>query len=118
LSAKDEVFQLRISDEDRRRMQLLAQRWGVSMAGAVRMLLRQAVSQAELDDLRRSEDDEEEADDLEGHSGPSGVNEQAEDDAWAAHADKILADVRRGKVKRLSEAEVDAKLLAAGLLDG
>lgn len=42
---------------------------------------------------------------------------EAEDDALAAHADKILAGVRSGKVRRVSEAEVDAKLIAAGLLD-
>jgi hypothetical protein len=46
---KDEVFQLRLSEDDRRRMELLAQRFGVSMAGVIRMLLRQAVSEEELE---------------------------------------------------------------------
>ncbi len=46
---KDEVFQLRLSEDDRRRMEFLSQRFGVSMAGVVRMLLRQAVTDEELE---------------------------------------------------------------------
>jgi antitoxin component of RelBE/YafQ-DinJ toxin-antitoxin module len=46
---KDEVFQLRVSEDDRRRMELLSRRFGVSMAGVIRMLLRQAVSEEELE---------------------------------------------------------------------
>ena len=46
---KDEVFQLRISEDDRRRMEILSQRFGVSMAGVIRMLLRQAVTDEEVE---------------------------------------------------------------------
>lgn len=41
-----------------------------------------------------------------------------EDDALAAHADRLLEKERAGEIKRVSEAEVDARLIAAGLLDG
>lgn len=41
-----------------------------------------------------------------------------EDEALAAHADRLLEGERNGKIKRVSEAELDARLIAAGLLDG
>jgi hypothetical protein len=53
---KDEVFQLRLSEDDRHRMELLSERFGVSMAGVIRMLLRQAVSEEELETVPRGKE--------------------------------------------------------------
>jgi antitoxin component of RelBE/YafQ-DinJ toxin-antitoxin module len=99
VNKKAEVFQFRISEDDRQRMEVLAQRNGVSMAGAIRMLLRQAVSEEELPDERPANEDEE------------------EDAALGRHASKIYAAVHSGKEKPVSLAEVKAELVAAGVLD-
>lgn len=99
---KDEVFQLRISEVDRKRMQMLAQRNGVSMAGVIRMLLRQAVSDEELRGLPPQESEE---------------REDEEDAALGRHASKIYDSMRSGKEAPVSLAEVKAELVAAGVLD-
>ena len=96
MKGKDEVFQLRISEDDRRRMELLSQRFGVSRAGVIRMLLRQSVSEEEL--VEDTSDEEEDA-------------------ALGHHAAQILDDVRKGKEKAVPLSEVEAELIAAGVLD-
>jgi hypothetical protein len=44
--AKDQIFKLRLEEEDRKRLDSLAEQWGVTAANAVRQLIKEASERA------------------------------------------------------------------------